>query len=54
MCVFFWFLILQFIRDQYNEDPANYNKACLELEQLRQVRKTTLLMLDAFANELSY
>ena len=29
--------ILQYIRDHYGEDPALYNKAVNELEQLRQV-----------------
>ena len=32
----------QYIRDHYGEDPAHYNKACNELEQLRQVSQTPL------------
>lgn len=30
-------LFSQYIRDNYGEDPADYNKACTDLEQLRQV-----------------
>lgn len=30
-------LFPQYIRDNYGEDPADYNKACTDLEQLRQV-----------------
>ncbi|XP_062613644.1 tyrosine-protein phosphatase non-receptor type 23-like [Saccostrea cucullata] len=29
-------VLKQYIRDNYGEDPADYNKACSELEQLRQ------------------
>ncbi|KAL5005900.1 hypothetical protein ScPMuIL_017058 [Solemya velum] len=29
-------VLKQYIRDHYGEDPANYNKACNDLEQLRQ------------------
>lgn len=32
-----FFLFPQYIRDNYGEDPADYNKACTDLEQLRQV-----------------
>lgn len=29
-------VLKQYIRDNYGEDPADYNKACTDLEQLRQ------------------
>jgi hypothetical protein len=35
---------LQFIREQYGEDPALYNKNFADLDQLRQVNNNEFLL----------
>ena len=39
---------MQYIRDNYGEDPADYNKACTDLEQLRQVTSINRDYFDVF------
>ena len=39
---------MQYIRDNYGEDPADYNKACTDLEQLRQVTSINRDLFDVF------
>lgn len=39
---------MQYIRDNYGEDPADYNKACTDLEQLRQVTSVNRDHFDVF------
>ena len=39
---------MQYIRDNYGEDPADYNKACTDLEQLRQVTSINRNLFDVF------